>query len=376
MSLRTLMQAGPTKANELFAKLSETSDGAIKTREKFFSELKAELELHINLEEQHLFPVLRRNAETKDLVAEAIKDNKELRAKLAELEALPKNDEAFPERLKDLQRTFRQHARDDKRELLPAVQRALSEEQVQTVVEKIEAGVAEAEKTRQDEGEARRLKARQEREEAERQAEQQAAAERARNAAAEQARQEEAEQKRAKLRREREEAEQRAEQQAAARRAEADAQRRAHEAAEAVARTATAAQANVVQIAETAAVNAQRVGAEIQNAASTYLDAVKTMVPDLRTVTALPEVAVDAMTEIRSAWIKWMGQTTLIGTQISQELLRQAAEQQQRFAAEAVQGWMRHNARVMQISMRVAQEGLRPFATRFVADADTRRTGQ
>ena len=212
MSLRTLMQAGPAKANELFARLAETSDGAVKTREKLFSELKAELELHISLEEQHLFPILRRNAETKDLVAEAIKDNKELRAKLAELEALPKNDETFPERLKELQKTFRQHARDEKRELLPAVQRALSEEQVQNVVEKIEAGVAEAEKARQDEVEARRLKARQEREEAERQAEQQAAAERAQNAAAEQARQEEAEQKRAKLRREREEAEQRAEQ--------------------------------------------------------------------------------------------------------------------------------------------------------------------
>ena len=87
MSLRTLMQAGPAKANELFAKLSETSDGAVKTREKLFSELKAELELHISLEEQHLFPILRRNAETKDLVAEGIKDNKELRAKLTELEA-------------------------------------------------------------------------------------------------------------------------------------------------------------------------------------------------------------------------------------------------------------------------------------------------
>src|ERR1700760_3124587 len=170
MSLRTLMQAGPAKANELFAKLSETSDGAIKTREKLFSELKAELELHTSLEEQHLFPVLRRNGETKDLIAEAIKDNRELRAKLGELEALPKNDEAFPERLKDLQKTFRQHARDEKRELLPAVQRVLSEEQVQNVVEKIEAGVAEADKARQDEVEARRLKARQEREVAEQQA--------------------------------------------------------------------------------------------------------------------------------------------------------------------------------------------------------------
>src|SRR5215217_1559279 len=167
MSFRTLMLAGPAKANELFAKLSETSDGAVKTRERLFAELKAELEQHTSLEEQHLFPVLRRNPETKELVADAIKDNRELRARLAELEALPKNDEAFPERLKELQKVFRQHARDDKRELLPAVQQALSEEQVQTVTEKMEAGLAEAEQARQDEAEERRTKARQEREEAE-----------------------------------------------------------------------------------------------------------------------------------------------------------------------------------------------------------------
>src|SRR3978361_753010 len=140
MTLMTLMHAGPVKTNELFSRLSETSDGAVKTREKLFAELKSELELHISLEELHLFPILRRNAETKGLVADAIKDNKELRAKLAELDGLPKNDEAFPERLKELQKTFRQHARDEKRELLPAVQRALSEEQVQGITEKIEEG--------------------------------------------------------------------------------------------------------------------------------------------------------------------------------------------------------------------------------------------
>ena len=167
MTLRTLMLAGSTKANELFARIAETSDGAVKTREKLFAELKAELELHTSLEEQHLFPVLRRNAETKELVADAVRDNRELRTRLAELEGLPKNDETFLERLKELQKVFRQHARDDKRELLPAVQQALSEEQVQTVTEKMEAGLAEAEEIRQDEAEERRTKARQEREEAE-----------------------------------------------------------------------------------------------------------------------------------------------------------------------------------------------------------------
>jgi Domain of unknown function (DUF2382)/Hemerythrin HHE cation binding domain len=167
MTLRSLMQAGPAKANELFAKLSETSDGAVKTRERLFAELQAELEFHTSLEEQHLFPVLRRSPETKDLVADAIRDNKELRAKVAELDGMAKNDAIFSERLSELQKVFRQHARDDRKELLPAVQRALSEEQVQGVTDKMEAGIAEAEQAKQDEAEERRAKARQEREEAE-----------------------------------------------------------------------------------------------------------------------------------------------------------------------------------------------------------------
>lgn len=164
MTLRSLMR--PAKANELFAKLSETSAGAVKTRERLFAELKADLEFHTSLEEQHLFPVLRRNPETKDLVADAIRDNKELRAKVAELDGMAKNDAIFSERLSELQKVFRQHAR-DRKELLPAVQLALSEEQVQGVTDKMEAGIAGAEQAKQDEAEERRAKARQEREEAE-----------------------------------------------------------------------------------------------------------------------------------------------------------------------------------------------------------------
>ena len=104
MTLRSLMR--PAKANELFAKLSETSAGAVKTRERLFAELKADLEFHTSLEEQHLFPVLRRNPETKDLVADAIRDNKELRAKVAELDGMAKNDAIFSERLSELQKVF------------------------------------------------------------------------------------------------------------------------------------------------------------------------------------------------------------------------------------------------------------------------------
>ena len=196
MTLRTLMQAGPAKANELFTKLAETSDGAVKTRERLFAELKAGLETHIELEEQHLFPVLRKHADTKELVAGAIKDNKELRASLAELDALPKDDESFLARLGDLRKAYRQHARDDAKELLPAVQKALSEEQVQGIAEKMQTSLDDAEQAKQTEAEEKRTMARQEREQAELRTQQEEARERERAERAEmQARQHEAEER-------------------------------------------------------------------------------------------------------------------------------------------------------------------------------------
>ena len=167
MTLISLMQAGPAKANDLFARLSETSETALKTRERLFGDLKAELEQHVSLEEKFLFPVLRKQAETKELASVAMRDNRDLRAKLADLDALPKNDEMFLPRLVELQKAFRQHARDEKRELLPAVQKALSEEEVQGIVEKMEGTLADADQTRQEQAEEKRATARREREERE-----------------------------------------------------------------------------------------------------------------------------------------------------------------------------------------------------------------
>jgi hypothetical protein len=133
--------------------------------------------------------VLRKHKDLKDLVREALNDNKATRKLLTELDHTPKDSEEFTARVAELRRVFQQHVRDDKKELLPAVLKALSDEEAGAVVERIEAGKAEIE-------EAKRAEAKREREKAE--------AERARIEAAQRA---EAEERRAAARREREEAE-------------------------------------------------------------------------------------------------------------------------------------------------------------------------
>jgi len=195
-TIRQLIQSSPNRANDLFAKLVDTSESAVKTREKLFAELKEELELLATLEEQHLFPVLRKHKDLKDLVREALNDNKATRKLLTELDHTPKDSEEFGTQVAELQRVFQQHVRDEKKELLPAVLKALSDEEAEAVVEGFEASIAEVEETKRAEAEKRRVQASREREKVE--------AEEARIEAAKRA---EAAEKRAAARIEREEAE-------------------------------------------------------------------------------------------------------------------------------------------------------------------------
>jgi hypothetical protein len=153
----------------------------VKTRERLFADLKEELELFTSLEEQHLFPVLRKHKDLKDLVREALNDNKATRKLLTELDHTPKDTEEFTARVAELRRVFQQHVRDEKKDLLPAVLKALSDEEAEAMVESFEAGKAEIEDAKRAEAEERRAEARRERERAEAE---QARAEEARRVAA------------------------------------------------------------------------------------------------------------------------------------------------------------------------------------------------
>jgi len=166
-TIRQLIQTSPTKANELFARLLDTSQNAVKTREKLLTELTEELSLLTELEEKHLFPVLRKHKQTKDLVADAIDDNRAMRKLLAELDKTPRDSEEFGSKLAELRSVFQSHVRDEKNELLPAVLKALSDEEAQAVVESIEDRKAEIEEEKRSEANERRAALREEQERAE-----------------------------------------------------------------------------------------------------------------------------------------------------------------------------------------------------------------
>jgi hypothetical protein len=147
---RRFSQAPPDKANELFDKLLATSDNAVKTRERLLADLKEELELLATLQEEHLFPVLTRHG-MQDLVREATTDNQQTAALLGELERMPKNDAEFLGKVTELRRAFQQHIRDDRKELLPAVLKVLSDEEANAIAETVEDEMASIDETKRSE---------------------------------------------------------------------------------------------------------------------------------------------------------------------------------------------------------------------------------
>ena len=73
-----------------------------------------------------------------DLVQEATNDNEETAALLGELERMPKNSAEFIDKVTELRRAFQQHIRDDRKELLPAVLKVLSDEEANAIAETVE----------------------------------------------------------------------------------------------------------------------------------------------------------------------------------------------------------------------------------------------
>lgn len=341
MTLRQTIQAAPGKTSDLISKLSDTSNQAVKTREGLFAQLREELIRYVEVEEQHFLPLLRKHDGTKTLAADALKGNKDLRASLDKLDAMPKDSDGFLAELDVLNKSFQQHLRNERKELLPAVLKAFSDEEASELAEKIDGAIADAEEAKREEK---------------------------REQAAVQKRQEVAKAKRDAKKAEKAAAD------AAAARARDAAERARREAAEkavkATARSAASAKDDARQI--DAAVNEQtrEVAADAQGALAVYGRASEKIREDLKAVRASSTVSAGAASEMYSAWVGIFRNAARLNASASQQLLRctsfqQVAELQRELATSAVRNVMEGNAQVLQIAQNASQNAMVPLHTRL-----------
>ena len=126
-----LLKKDHEKVSGIFEKLDKTTENGVKTREELFTRLKTELDLHSQIEEQMLYPMLKEAKETEEITLEAIEEHKVVKRLLAELEALPKDNEMWGAKLTVLKENVEHHVEEEEGEMFKDARKVLSSEQLE-----------------------------------------------------------------------------------------------------------------------------------------------------------------------------------------------------------------------------------------------------
>jgi hypothetical protein len=124
------------KVAQLFDKLEAASG---KAKLNLFEEIKGELELHTHIEETIFYPALEKPRETHDLTLEAYEEHKMVKRLLSELTGATSANEEWEAKATVLRENVEHHVDEEENELFDKANDALSDEQIESLGDQMEA---------------------------------------------------------------------------------------------------------------------------------------------------------------------------------------------------------------------------------------------
>jgi hypothetical protein len=130
------------KTSAIFDKLVETSDNALKTRERLFDQLKYGLEAHERVVKDVVYPILLRHPEIQDLLPQ-LRERDGRAQMIDELEQTPKDHEDFLAKVKELRKSVEQYLKAEERQIFPAIKKVVGDDEAQDLAKRIAADMRE-----------------------------------------------------------------------------------------------------------------------------------------------------------------------------------------------------------------------------------------
>ncbi|MEX2495893.1 MAG: hemerythrin domain-containing protein [Woeseia sp.] len=140
-SIYELLHQDHDKVKKALTRILDTSDGAAKTREKLFSEIKQDLEIHTRFEEEVFYPQFRDakgDEEAEDAVDDALDEHAEAKGMLEKLSSMDKSSDEFLETLDELKQALEHHISDEEEEMFPEAREALDDEKAREMGDRYE----------------------------------------------------------------------------------------------------------------------------------------------------------------------------------------------------------------------------------------------
>lgn len=100
-------------------------------RQQLAQEIIEELSVHATIEEQLVYPALRRSKKLEEPVLDALEEHHTVKLVLAELDKMDADDERFDAKMHVVQESVEHHIEMEERDLLPRLHRALDRKQLE-----------------------------------------------------------------------------------------------------------------------------------------------------------------------------------------------------------------------------------------------------
>jgi hemerythrin-like domain-containing protein len=131
MDAFALLTEDHQKVQRMMDKLAGTTEGAHKTRDSLFTELKKELEIHAAIEEEVFYPALRDAKETADLVDEALEEHETVKQLLHDLEDTANDTEEWTSMFAELKENVEHHVEEEEGDLFKKARKVLSADTIE-----------------------------------------------------------------------------------------------------------------------------------------------------------------------------------------------------------------------------------------------------
>jgi hemerythrin superfamily protein len=136
MDALELLKQDHARVKKLFDK-TETADE--REQRHIFTQIKTELEIHAEVEENIFYPAMQRYDELKEMVAESLKEHNDMKALLQEMATLS-DTEDFQDKLEELIDNVEHHAEDEEEgKMFPKVRELVSANELEKLGAQLQA---------------------------------------------------------------------------------------------------------------------------------------------------------------------------------------------------------------------------------------------
>jgi hemerythrin-like domain-containing protein len=133
MEIYSVLKQDHRKVQDIINALCETTEKALQKRERLFTELKRELDIHSRLEEELFYPTLKEKEKTKKITYEAYQEHLLVENLLNEMDKLSHDAPEWTAKLSVLKENLNHHIKEEENELFPLARTVYKPEQAEEI---------------------------------------------------------------------------------------------------------------------------------------------------------------------------------------------------------------------------------------------------